>query len=250
MAQDVGLTGGGASASCDVGHSNGSFIGDEEWRNILTLAAYKWFVPCYVNQLPLPTLLLYWDRLLLGGRERDRRRAAPVEAGLSAAHLQLALALVRSAVLSAREAMAAARPEEGLARGFEMLLQGAHSQIDGPALIANTAHFEITPRQLQYLRTRLHLDESALKPRGTLPPQPALSGLQMAALRLMGRSEYLPLRVLQHTLLLQPPQPPPMATTSEWHLYFPFFVSTCTLTFAAFCLHLGRAVLAVGRHRE
>ena len=29
------------------------------------LAAYKWFVPCFVNQLPLGTLLLFWNRQLL-----------------------------------------------------------------------------------------------------------------------------------------------------------------------------------------
>ena len=58
---------------------------------VVALVAYKWFVPYFVNQLPLRTLLICWDRLLL-------RHAPPVAGvaslGTNTSHMRLALALL------------------------------------------------------------------------------------------------------------------------------------------------------------
>lgn len=220
-------------------------IGDDEWRSILTLACYKWFVPCYVNTLPLPTLLLYWDKMLLG---RQRRDAMVVETGVSASHLQLALALVQSALQEASEAMASSRPEEGLGLGFETVMRVALAQEDAHELLSAAAKFDVSPRQLTFLRARLVDGGNAAgarrpRRRGELPAQPSLSGLQVAAVKLMQRSAHLPLRVLQRVLMLQPPPAPPIggvATCDNWPC-LPRLVSTCTLTFAAACLYATRS---------
>ena len=87
--------------------SAGDAVSDSEWHDIIRLTAYKWFVPCFVNQLPLRTLLLYWDRLFLrssyvGGLDHS--------GGGTHAHLLLGLALLRSTLHEAREAMDLARP--------------------------------------------------------------------------------------------------------------------------------------------
>ena len=121
---------------------------DTEWRDILRLCAYKWFVPCYVNAVSLPTLLVYWDTLFL-------RRPPTGQEGLSAAHLMLALALVSATLDETRDEMADSRPEECLAHGFNRLLSGALAQVDAEALVATAARFEVSTRQLAYLRVHL-----------------------------------------------------------------------------------------------
>merc|ERR1712138_256803 len=40
-------------------------LNDDEVNAVLHLLSYKWFIPFYVNCVPIRTLLLYWDRLLL-----------------------------------------------------------------------------------------------------------------------------------------------------------------------------------------
>jgi hypothetical protein len=231
-------------------------VGEDEWRDILRLAAYRWFVPCFVNCLPLPALLLYWDRLFLRMPEPSASGGTPREPGLTSSHLQLALALLHASLEEAGDAVAAARPEEGLGLGFDRLLRGALANTDGERLVNKAAHFEVTPRQLRYLRTRLLADKAVAKgasagrteQRGPAP-EPTLSGLQTAALRLMSvrRSESMALWVLKQTLLLDPPQPLPLAALSYVRAYYyPRLVSSCALTFCAFCLYSSRAVLGRG----
>ena len=55
----------------------------------------RWFVPCFINQLPLPTLLAYWDQLLMRLPPAAAGERSPLF-GHSTAHLQLALALLQS----------------------------------------------------------------------------------------------------------------------------------------------------------
>jgi hypothetical protein len=224
--------------------ASGGAIRDEEWRDILKLTAYRWFVPWYINQLPLPTLLLCWDRLLF---RVSPSANAEREVGLSTAHLSLALALIHSALEDAGDAVAASRStEEGLGLGFDNLLQAALQQHDGHALIATAARFEITPRQLSFVRASLSGEQPGRITRSRrIPGEPAmapsddprLSALQIAALWLMavGRSESLPVRLLKHTFLQPPPSPIAVVRRSP-PAYYSRLVSTCSLMFAAFCL--------------
>ena len=233
-------------------------IGNEEWRDILRLAAYRWFVPCYVNCLPLPTLLIYWDKLFLRlpepvpGPVTPNAATTPANEPLCAVHLQLALALIRATLEEAGDIVSSTeRPEEGLGLGFDRLLRGALGHSDGHALVASAMRFEVTPRQLRFLRSHL-VDEPAPKIAAQTgrPREPTLNGLEMAALRLMmsRKSESLPLWLLRQALLLNPPQPLPLAAVSRVRAgYYPRFVSTCALTFCAFALWTSRAVLTSGR---
>ena len=109
----------GEAAGEGDGHEGGgeAEVGpsDDEWRDILRLSAYKWFVPCFVNCLPLPTLLLYWDRLLL------RAPADGTPNGTSSAHLMLALALLKLSADGASEAMAGSRREGRAEEGMGLV---------------------------------------------------------------------------------------------------------------------------------
>ena len=56
-------------------------IGEEELAAVLKLTAYKWLIPCYVNQLPISTLLHYWHKLLLRPPMVDTGPAPPPQRG-------------------------------------------------------------------------------------------------------------------------------------------------------------------------
>ena len=160
--------------------------GSGQWRDILRLAAYRWFVPCFVNMLPLATLLLYWDRLFLRGggpppaapppvsnhASQTAHGGAPTQLaghhGRGAGHLLLAIALIRTAIAEAAgeagdegggeagdTALGTARPEEGLFLGFHSLLEAGQRQTDAAALLALASTFEVSPAQLCFLRARL-----------------------------------------------------------------------------------------------
>ena len=229
-------------------------VADESWRDILRLAAYKWFVPCYVNQLPLPTLLFYWDRLFL--------RHAPSDGtppGLSTAHLTLALALLKLSIDEASEAMSDGRAEEGLGLGFNRLLSGALEHTDASMLVETATRFEISAQQLSFLRSRLAdpVAGGGVAARGgrgggeagggsggkrAMVVEPRLSGVQAATLWLMGarRSESLSLRLLKKSMLLAPLQPPPLAAASRIPGYYPRLCSTCAMAFTAFLVWILR----------
>lgn len=229
----------------------------DEWRDILRLVAYKWFLPCYVNCLPLPTLLHYWDRLLL----RAPSEGTPV--GLSSAHLALALALLHQTADGACTAMRAARPGEGMGLGFNHILAGALSDTDGAHLVSSAlSRFDLSPRQLRYLRARLSANSvprggSRLTSDGSLrrdrshvaAGEPRLSGLQEAALCLMAparRFDSRVLRALKWALLLEDPRPMPrlpVLPPVRFTPYYPQLVRVCALTFAAFVVHMGRRTL-------
>lgn len=242
---------------------------DTGWKDILRLSAYKWFVPCYVNMLPLHTLLLFWDRLLLagghggaaavaaakqhtasgghGGSSATPHIAARAHYGRPAAHLLLAIALIRTALDASRHGGLdlQARPEEGLGLGFNQLLEVGLHQTDAGALLSLASSFEVSSAQLAYLRTRLEdAPPPPAKPsasgsaRGrSRPVEPSLSPLQVTTLRLMSprRSDPLPIRLLKQTLLLCPPPPLPIAAAELSSFpYFPRLVSTCAVTGVAF----------------
>lgn len=237
-------------------------IGDEQWRDILRLAAYKWFVPCFVNQLPLDTLLLYWDKVFLRLPSPPAPTAhspAPTPAlasplavlptgrGLSCAHLSLALALIMSAIDEAGEAMMSEREEGRMGIGFNRLLESANTIADGPALLATASskRFRISAQQLQYLRARLQA-----APRAGAG-EPSLSGMQASALWLMRRPDSMPLRVLKQTMLLAPPNPPPLTVAQmSVGFYYPRLCSTCALTAMAFCVWVARGVLPASLGRR
>ena len=250
-------------SSADSSHelSGAAPVPEDKWRDIVKLSAYKWLVPCYVNQLPLPTLLLFWDRLFVrvppdmtaGGAAAASASffssggltpASPrTRAGLSAAHLSLALALLCGAADEVIEAIGSAVSiEEGLGVGFNVVLERANdAEVDAGALIhAAATRFAISPQQLQFLRARM-----AVEPADHHAAEPQLSGLQATTLMLMRRSEYLPVRMLKHAMLLAPPLASPLSSVSNVTFYYPRLCSACSLTFAAFCVWLGSA--AVGR---
>ena len=220
----------------------------DELRDILRLSAYKWFVPCFVNCLPLPTLLLYWDRLLLHRPARS--------AGATSAHLSLAIALLGAGLREAREALNAAEPEEGLALGFNTFTDAALRVEDGEALLALASRLDVSDAQLSFLRRRLDQPPPLAAPvaadadaashshrRRERRIEPSLSGVEAVALRLMGprSSDALIVRLLKRSLLLSPP--PPMPSLGHIVFYCPRLVQTCALTFAAACVWNARRVL-------
>lgn len=210
-------------------------FGDDEWRDILRLVAYKWFVPCYVNAVPLPTLVLFFDGLLF----RSRREGTPL--GLSSAHLALGLALVHSSLAATNDWIGDSvikGEETGII--FNEILHGAREATNGVALIRLSERFRVSPRQLVFLRSRLAVEDAA-PTRGRVHPQivaePELTGVQAAALGLMVArpTETLPVRVLKETLLLA--LPPAARTDFYW---YPRLCSTCAVTFAAMVIWFGR----------
>jgi len=214
-------------------------IAEDELGAVLKLTAYKWLIPCFVNQLPLSTLLHYWDRLLLRPPPHVPGARAP-PAGLSAAHLQLSLALLHQ---SAEELVSilSAHPNEGMGLGLNCLLRDALARHDAPRLLKLASRFELSPAQLQYLRARLR--HGAAKGHA----DPSLSGLQAATLALLSaqRSPARAVQFVMESMLLAPPPPPPIDAVA-WvpPQHFGRFVSTCTLMFVAFCLWTLRSVSA------
>jgi len=63
-------------------------VSPDEWHSVLRLTAYKFFVPLFVNVVPLPTLLLCWDRLLLRQPPPPRATAGAPRLGRCVAHVQ------------------------------------------------------------------------------------------------------------------------------------------------------------------
>ena len=250
------------------------------WRDVVRLAAYKWLVPCYVNMLPLPTLLLYWDRLFLRGAHRasadgggggggggggvvvgggvagaltvvgNGGPSVRVQYEKPAAHLLLAIALIRIALAESTQPSSSgslspqglhSRSEEGLALGFNELLETGMRQTDAGELLSLAASVDVTVAQFAFMRTCLEdapaspAGMSAVTDTGRPPrhPEPFLSPLQTTKLRLMGRSDALPVRLLKLTILLYPPAPPPFQATEHTSFYYPRLVSTCALTATA-----------------
>jgi len=205
-------------------------ISEEELAAVVKLAAYKWLVPCFVNQLPLNTLLHFWDRLLL--------RLPPAAAGqtvsrhgYSAAHLQLSLALLHG---SAEDVAATlqAHPNEAMGLGFEMLLRDALSRHNAIPLIARASSYDLSVDQLIYLRRKLRHGTA----RGHIDP--TLNGLQTATLSLLHaqRSPWRLVRILQEVVLLAPPPAPPIESLARLPQHYPRLVYACALTFAACCV--------------
>jgi len=159
------------------------------WRDVVRLAAYKWLVPCYVNMLPLPTLLLYWDRLFLRGAHRvaadgggsggggggggvagaltvvgSGGPSARVQYEKPAAHLLLAIALIRIALAESTQPSSSgsfspqglhSRSEEGLALGFNELLEIGMRQTDAGELLSLALSVDVTVEQLAFMRSCL-----------------------------------------------------------------------------------------------
>ena len=223
----------------------------DELDSALRLAAYKWFIPCFVNELPLRTLLVCWDRMLMRSPPAEQHYAYGRTSGLSAAHLQLALALVRRCEPELLALLRAGRSLDVQALGFQKLL-GAATSADEPApLLADAAGFELSAEQLTFLRVGLK-DEgggsgSGGGGGGVGPGAGAelLSGMQEEVLSLLARrrGEALPLRVLKATLLLRAPQPPPLSSLACYMpLHYPRLVSACALTCAGAVLAFYRRV--------
>ena len=251
----VAAAGGGArwgSEECASEHG---------WRDILRLACYKWFVPCFVNCVPLPTLLLFWDEMLLHAPARAPPGASmlTLQRDGTDAHLLLALALLRAALAETREALDAARPEEGLGLGFNRFVEAATDPTrDAAALLSDARALAPSSAQLHYLRARLDAAPppaapAAAPPRGrprSAPPEPSLSGIEAVALQLMSPPRAdgsLALRLLMRTLLLHPSPPPPIEAVARRvsHLYYPRLVSTCALTCTAALVWTGRRALGL-----
>ena len=134
-------------------------------------------------------------------------------------------------------------------------VHSALAQTDGRALVALARSFEVSPRQLHYLRARLtpRLDGgrgggggmalrgmARLVGRGHSAGATSLSGVQAAVLWLLGeRSEArLSWRILKQLLMLTPPvdPPPPISAIGRVSAHYARLCSTCALTFCAVCL--------------
>lgn len=196
-------------------------------------------------QLPIGTLLAYWDALLFRPPPRapGSRDAA---LGSSPAHLQLALALLRGsaaglrAILDDRET-----PGEAMGLGFERLLTDALGRTDAAALLTAASAYPLSPAQLAFLRRALRHETAG----HVAPP---LSGVAAARLPFLSDGSgghtgaLLALRVLRESLLLAPPPPPcPLARVAA--LSWPpqhsrALAASCVLTCAAVCLWLARCV--------
>ena len=220
---------------------------------VLRLSAYKLLVPCFVNVVPLGALLHCWDRMLLRLPPAPASGSAMPAVGRSAAHIQIALALIAAHIDEVVSVMSG-RQAEGMGLGFDALLRSALSQSDGPALVTAALEYEISADQLSYLRSRLcdplpadaEDEESAARRarRASMVPV-ELSGIESTALRLMAcrRSDPLPTRLVKHTLLLASAPPAPILAGLQF--YYPKLVSSCALTFCAFCLWGARGAFSL-----
>lgn len=208
---------------------------------VLSLVAYKWFPPCFVNQLPIMTLLLCWDILLLrpsptallsasgSGRNGGGGRAGSRLSNLAAGHLRISLALIASC---APEIALRIGPhgEDAVGVSFGLILQSAVDCANSGALLSAAKAIEVTPEQLGYLRARLAAADERGKGGGPLE-RPPITRLQETTLTLLShRSSYM-LEFLMQALLLRPPPPPPVAgALSYLPHHYARLVSTCVIT--------------------
>ena len=216
----------------------------DEFCSIIALTAYKWFVPCFVNQLPLSTLLVTWDRLLLRLPPPSISRSCWPDAawrgsqGASAALLKMALALLSTSTPALLRLLANQslheRSEEGLANGYDLTLQAANHTFDAAKLVADARRHELSQEQLLFLRRCFHGRDGNVAPFETSAPSTKrLTAPQRLMLRLLSRQSPPPLRLLKESLFLMPPRPPPFhsCVPLSLPLYYSRLVSGCTLTF-------------------
>ena len=216
----------------------------DEFCSIIALTAYKWFVPCFVNQLPLSTLLVTWDRLLLRLPPPSISRSCWPDAawrgsqGASAALLKMALALLSTSTPALLRLLANQslheRSEEGLANGYDLTLQAANHTFDAAKLVADARRHELSQEQLLFLRRCFHGRDGNVAPFETSSPSTKrLTAPQRLMLRLLSRQSPPPLRLLKESLFLMPPRPPPFhsCVPLSLPLYYSRLVSGCTLTF-------------------
>ena len=228
-------------------------LNDDEVNAVLHLLSYKWFIPFYVNCVPIRTLLLYWDRLLLppaaapppspaaSSPSAASSSSAVAAADGSSAHLRLALALLSGAQVEMAEAMRGSRAGEGVGVAFELCQARAAAAHASRELFAAAAAVDISREQLRYLRQRL----AAAPPRAGVAAE--LSGMEAAAYALLARrrSEALPIMMLKDSLLLRPPPPPPASWLALVPLphHYPRLVSACVLCACSFGVWASRAAL-------
>lgn len=193
--------------------------------SILALVAYKWFVPCFVDQMPLPTLLLAWDRLLF-----RPMRARPV--GLSAAHLRLALSVLASSEHVLAELLAG-EGEEAVGHGFNHLLEASIGATS--AVVKRAEAIEVCPEQLAYLRSRLAATEVSADAARQSRDE-VMTPLETIHLALLSRRSPAPILLLKRALLLQPLPPPPGRLLPMLPGHLEEVAAACATTFVAFLL--------------
>ena len=149
-------------------------LGEADALAVLSLVAYKWLPPCFVNQLPLTTLLLCWDALLLrpspavllaprvpSGAKRDGEPSSAAQSpgrsspNLSAGHLKLSLALLAACAPEFALRIGPHR-DDAIGLAFSLIIESAAAAAAPAALIAVArTEMEVSPEQLAYLRARL-----------------------------------------------------------------------------------------------
>jgi len=211
-------------------------VNEDDLAAVLKLTAYKWLIPCFVNQLPIATLLAYWEKLLL--RAPPQVQGEPL-LGVSSAHLQLSLALLHECAEELLSILIT-HPNEAMGLAFNMLLDHALARHDAARLLQLASRFELNHHQLSYLRSHLrHGTQSG-------HADASLSGVQSAIVSLLSEHRQ-SLRVVQlarESILIAPLPPPPFKVACSVPQHYGQFVSMCTLTFVAFCLWTSRALVS------
>jgi hypothetical protein len=217
-----------------------SVLGEADALAVLSLVAYKWLPPCFVNQLPLTTLLVCWDALLLRP-SRDALLAASGHGGghtgarpsnLAAGHLKLSLALLAACAPEVMLRIESHR-DDAVGFGFDLVLQSALGCTSAGPLLASARRMEVTPDQLGYLRSRLAAADGKGMGGGPLQ-RPPITRLQEATLRLLSHHSPYLVELLKEALLVRPPQPPPVqGALSYLPHHYARLVSTCVITSAS-----------------
>uniref|UniRef100_A0A7S4B2Q4 Rab-GAP TBC domain-containing protein n=2 Tax=Chrysotila carterae TaxID=13221 RepID=A0A7S4B2Q4_CHRCT len=213
----------------------------DELNSVLALVAYKWLVPCFVNQLPMRTLLMCWDQLLL------RPPAAPHTAtrlghALSGAHLHLALSLLSLSSKELVEVMTASH-EEAVGIGFGIVLRDALSATNVGFLLQEAKRFELSPEQLAFLRRQSRPREAD----SAVGAARGLSTRQLMTFRLLSHRAPFICRLVKEMLLIRPPQPPPMRALENLPMHYSRLVSICGVTFMSTLLLTAHSLAFFGR---
>lgn len=226
-----------------------SILGEPDALAVLSLVAYKWLPPCFVNQLPITTLVVCWDALLLRP-SRDALLAASVNGGgttgtrpsnLAAGHLKLSLALLAAGIAEVALRIESHR-DDAVGLGFGLILESALGCTSTGPLLGSARRMEVTPDQLGYLRSRLAAADGKGMGGGPLQ-RPPITRLQETTLGLLSHHSPYLVEVLKEVLLVRPPQPPPVqGALSYLPHHYARLVSTCVITSASALLLAPHAV--------
>jgi hypothetical protein len=114
---------------------------------------HQWFLKLFIDCLPLPTVLSFWDAVICGGA------VGPTGAG-SGKGLEELLSITVS-VLKSLQSRLLRKKFEGILTEFKKLRLDASGRIDGETLLAQSSNIRLPPRVIAKLRAPLPKDEMA-----------------------------------------------------------------------------------------